>query len=84
MSPRVPAFLSFHIEPDAYQLGPSGPATWNGYDALTDLVARLRPMLGEKSGAARRPIARPGRERAPRSSTSRHIRLPNGWSSWIP
>jgi hypothetical protein len=54
VSTRIPAFLSFHIEPDAYQLGPSGPATWDGYDVLTDLVTRLRPLLGEKSGSSPR------------------------------
>ena len=48
----VPAFLSFHVEPDRYQLGRDGPATWAGYDDLHDVVSALRPVLAERQGEA--------------------------------
>ena len=51
---RVPAFLSVHVEPDAYQLGPAGPASWTGYDALHQLMSSLRAELAERQGVTPR------------------------------
>lgn len=46
----IPAFLSVHVEPDAYQVGPTGPAAWDGYDAVDEILSTLRTSLARAVG----------------------------------
>jgi len=48
----IPAFLSFDVEPDGFQLHRGDPADWAGYDAMVAFAEHLRSELAERSGAA--------------------------------
>ena len=48
----IPAFLSFDVEPDGFQLPRGGPPGWAGYDAMFDFSEHLRSRLTECSGVA--------------------------------
>lgn len=50
----IPAFLSFDVEPDGFQLHHGEPAGWAGYDATLIFAERLRSELAERSAAAPR------------------------------
>ena len=51
-SAPIPAFLSFDVEPDAFQLSRSAPPRWDGYDAMYDFSERLRSELAKFTGVA--------------------------------
>lgn len=46
----IPTFLSVHVEPDAYQVGRTGPTTWDGYDAVDEILSTLRTSLTQAVG----------------------------------
>lgn len=48
----IPAFLSFDVEPDGFQLARGEPPGWAGYDAMFEFAERLRSDLAMRSGAA--------------------------------
>jgi len=48
----VPAFLSFDVEPDGFQLPFSNPPEWDGYSATFDFAEQFRSSLAERSGEA--------------------------------
>jgi hypothetical protein len=48
----IPAFLSFDVEPDGFQLHRGEPADWAGYDAMVGFAEQLRSELAERSVAA--------------------------------
>jgi len=52
VSPTVPAFLHFDVEPDAFQLRKADPRAWTGFCAAFDFAARLRDAL-ERAGGPR-------------------------------
>jgi hypothetical protein len=43
--PTIPAFLSVDVEPDGFQLSPSSPPRWEGFDALVGFLQQLRADL---------------------------------------
>jgi hypothetical protein len=47
---QIPAFLSFDVEPDAFQLSRSDPADWAGYAAMFEFAQQLRTSLAKRSG----------------------------------
>lgn len=48
----IPAFLSFDVEPDGFQLTRPAPPMWQGYGAMFDTAEQLRSRLRARSGAA--------------------------------
>ena len=46
----IPAFLSFDVEPDGFQLPRSAPPPWPGYGAMFEIAEKLRSRLFERSG----------------------------------
>jgi hypothetical protein len=46
----IPAFLSFDIEPDGFQILPDGRPRWSGYGALYEFAAALRKELTLATG----------------------------------
>ena len=50
----IPAFLSFDVEPDGFQLPRHDPPAWAGYDVMFDFSEHLRARLVERSGVAPR------------------------------
>jgi hypothetical protein len=48
----IPAFLSFDVEPDAFQLSRAAPPEWDGYSAMFEFSEQLRSRLTDRSGAA--------------------------------
>ena len=51
---EVPTILSFHVEPDRYQIGRDGPGTWHGYDLMHGLAETLRCELIDRAGTEAR------------------------------
>jgi hypothetical protein len=49
---RIPAFLSFDVEPDGFQLTRGEAPGWDGYDAMFEFAEGLRSALTARSGAA--------------------------------
>lgn len=48
----IPAFLSFDVEPDGFQLSRANPPNWPGYSAMFEIAENLRSRLFEHSGFA--------------------------------
>jgi hypothetical protein len=46
----IPAFLSFDVEPDAFQLDRMNPPTWSGYTALAEYLEHFRADLTARTG----------------------------------
>ncbi|HEY1236176.1 MAG TPA: hypothetical protein VGH22_22550 [Candidatus Binatia bacterium] len=50
----IPAFLSFDVEPDGFQVSQIDSPEWPGYGAMFEIAERLRSRLIERSGATPR------------------------------
>ncbi len=47
----IPAFLSFDVEPDGFQLSRTDPPEWGGYTAMFEFADQLRSSLAKRSDA---------------------------------
>ena len=50
----IPAYLSFDVEPDGFQLSRAEPLPWTGYDTTFEYAERLRTRLAERTGMSPR------------------------------
>lgn len=50
----IPAYLSFDVEPDGFQLSRAEPPPWTGYDLTFEFAERLRTSLAALTGVSPR------------------------------
>lgn len=50
----IPAYLSFDVEPDGFQLSKTEPPPWTGYDRTFDFAERLRAGIQSRTGVVPR------------------------------